>query len=69
MREAEQRGDMETFYRLLRELPVPAETLMAIKVGSWPPGTGAKWIREVGLNTELADAKYGPGWLDREGWK
>ena len=66
MREAEERGDMEEFYRVLRKLPVPAETLMALK--NHDP-LGARFIRELGLNTELADAKYGPGWIDREGWE
>lgn len=65
MREAEDRGDQVEFYRLLRKLPVPAETLMAIK--NHEP-LGAAFIRELGLNTEVADAKYGPGWMDREGW-
>ena len=27
---------------------------------------GADYIRRRGYNTENADAKYGPGWLDRE---
>ena len=27
---------------------------------------GADYIRRRGYNTEKADAKYGPGWLDRE---
>lgn len=65
MREAEARGDQAEFYRLIRELNVPAETLMAIK--NHEP-LGAKFIRELRLKTDLADAKYGPGWMDREGW-
>ena len=27
---------------------------------------GADYIREMGYNTEKADAMYGPDWLDRE---
>ena len=61
MWEAEDRGDMEEADRLLSEVEGPAHTLMAIKNS---PG-GADWIREMKLNTRLADEKYGPGWLDR----
>ena len=27
---------------------------------------GADWIRIRGFRTKLADAKYGPDWLDRD---
>ena len=52
-------GDNEEYYRLMRELNVPAETLMALKKGGH-----TDFIRERGLKTDLADAKYGPDWLD-----
>lgn len=61
MLEAKDRGDMTEYYRLLSELEGPAHTLMAIKRS---PG-GADWIREMNLNTRLADEKYGPDWLDQ----
>ena len=61
MWEAEDRDDMAEADRLLSELEGPAHTLMAIKES---PG-GADWIREMNLNTRLADEKYGPDWLDR----
>lgn len=66
MREAENRGDMAEFYRLIRQLNVPAETLMALKNHE---SLGPQFIREMGLKTDLADAKYGPGWMEREGWE
>ena len=59
MWEAEDRGDMEEYYRLLSEVDVPAHTLMALK------RTGnADWIRERNLRTTLADKKYGPDWME-----
>ena len=61
MQRARDRGDMETYRRLQRKMNVPAETLMAAK-----RSMGADWIRSRGFRTELADAKYGPGWLDRD---
>lgn len=62
MFEAQDRGDDAEYYRLLRELNIPAETLMALKRGG-----RSSLIRELGLKTDLADAKYGPGWLDEPG--
>ena len=62
MWEAEDRGDQAEADRLLSELEGPPEALMAIK-RSFP--NGADYIRELNLNTRLADEKYGPGWLDR----
>ena len=56
---AEKTGDMETFYALIRTIPAPASTLMALKKCGY-----ADFIRDRGLNTSLADAEYGPGWLD-----
>ena len=61
MMEAEDRGDQAEADRLLSTLEVPAHTLMAIKE---MPG-GVNYIRELNLNTRLADEKYGPGWLDQ----
>ena len=61
MQKARDRGDNETYHRLQRRLKIPAESLMAAK-----RTMGADWIRERGLRTELADAKYGPDWLDRD---
>ena len=63
MMEAEDRGDMAEADRLLSTLEAPPEALMAIK-NSFP--NGADYIRELNLNTRLADEKYGPGWLDRD---
>lgn len=61
MLDAQRRGDMETYYELFKQVPAPAETLMAFKKCG-----DADLIREMGVDTSLADAKYGPGWLDRE---
>ena len=62
MLDAKRQGDMDTYYELLKQVRVPAETLMAFaKCGD------ADLIREMGINTSLADEKYGPGWLDRVG--
>ena len=61
MWEAEDRSDMAEADRLLSKVEGPAHTLMAIKE---MPG-GADMIREMNLNTRLADEKYGPDWLDR----
>ena len=47
--------------RLFSKLEVPAHTLMAIK-NSFPDGVDM--IREMNLNTRLADKKYGPDWLE-----
>ena len=62
MMEAEDRGDMAEADRLLSKLEVPAHTLMAIK--NSVPG-GVEIIREMNLNTRLADKKYGPDWLEQ----
>ena len=62
MWEAEDRGDMAEADRLFSKLEVPAHTLMSIK-NSFPDGVDM--IREMNMNTRLADEKYGPGWLDR----
>ena len=59
--DAKRRGDFETYIELIRTVPVPAHTLMAIKKCGH-----ADTIRKYDLNTSLADEKYGPGWLDRE---
>ena len=64
MLEAEDRGDQAEADRLLSKLEGPPHALMAIK-NSIP--NGADMIREMNLNTRLADEKYGPGWLDRTG--
>ena len=53
---AHQAGDMDTFCELMRTVPIPASTLLAIKKAG-----NADVIREQGLNTSLADAEFGPG--------
>ena len=58
---ARRAGDMDTFYELIKAVPIPAETLMSLKRCG-----NADFIRRRELNTSLADAEYGPGWLDRE---
>ena len=55
------RGDREEFKRLTRKFKFRAESLMATK-----KFFGADYIRKEGLNTENADIKYGPGWLDKD---
>ena len=57
------RGDptLQIVLQLDIPLTVPPETLMAFKTCG-----DADLIREMGMNTTLADEKYGPGWLDRE---
>ena len=58
---AKKAGDIETYYELMRTVPLPAQVLMILKqCGS------ANFIWSEGLNTSLADPEYGPGWLDRE---
>ena len=59
--EALQRNDLEAVAEHMSHVPVPAETLMALKKCG-----DADRIRRLRLNTSLADEKYGPGWLDRE---
>ena len=56
---AQSEGDMDTYFELLKKVPVPAHTLRAIKRGGH-----ADFIRRYELDTSLADEKYGPGWLD-----
>ena len=65
MREAEARGDQVEFYRLTRELKRPGRDAHGDQE---PRAAGAEVHPELGLKTDLADAKYGPGWMDREGW-
>ena len=57
--EARQRGDNETADRLMQNLIIPAEALMAAK-----RAMGAEWIKERNLRTETAEAKYGKDWLN-----
>lgn len=59
MHAAMDRGDMDEYYRLVRELEPCAEALLATK-----EAFGAEMVRELGLNTSAADAEYGTGWLD-----
>ena len=54
-------GDREEADRLRRKIKMGAEGLMATK-----KLFGADFIREKGYNTENADKKYGPGWLDKD---
>ena len=58
---AMRRDDMATACEHMSKVPIPPETLMAFKTCG-----DADLIREMGMNTTLADEKYGPGWLDRE---
>ena len=58
--EARQRGDNETADRLMQNLIIPAEALMAAK-----RAMGAEWIEERKLKTETAEAKYGKNWLNQ----
>ncbi|MGB1873061.1 MAG: hypothetical protein ACPIFQ_01660 [Candidatus Puniceispirillaceae bacterium] len=46
--------------RMMRQMTLPASVLSALKTGM-----GADWIRSRGLRTDLADAAFGHGWLDR----
>ena len=55
------RRDFESAAQIVRKMKFPACHLMAGK-----KLFGADFIRERGYNTELADAEYGPDWLDRE---
>lgn len=57
--DASRRGDEETSWALLRQIDIPAETLMMSKLIA-----GADWIRSMGLKTATAEAKYGKNWLD-----
>ena len=58
--EALKRNDLAATSEHMSRVPVPAETLMALKKCG-----DADRIRRLRLNTSLADEKYGPGWLDR----
>ena len=55
------RKDKEEMDRLRRLVKFEAESLMLFK-----NEYGAEFVRSRGYNTEKADKKYGPGWLDRE---
>ena len=55
------REDKEETDRLRRLVKFEAESLMLFK-----NEYGAEFVRSRGYNTEKADKKYGPGWLDRE---
>ena len=59
--DARARGDHEEAKRIFRKVPLEASTLMVGK-----KLFGADYIRKEGLNTEKADAKYGPDWLDKD---
>ena len=61
MAEADRKGDAETYRKLRSQLRVPARTLRALKRAGH-----ADYIRRARLDTSLADAEFGPGWLDRE---
>ena len=52
--------DDEEATRLAKLILFQPESLMAIKIAR-----GAVHIRERGYRTDLADRKYGHGWLDR----
>ena len=54
-------GGLEEAKPFIRKIKFPACSLMATK-----KLFGADYIRKEGLNTEEADAKYGPGWLDED---
>ena len=55
------RKDREEADRLRPLVKYEAESLMLFK-----NEYGAEFVRSRGYNTEKADKKYGPGWLDRE---
>ena len=54
-------GDEEAAADLRTKIKWPAWSLMSGK-----KVLGADYIRKKGYNTELADRKFGTGWLDRE---
>ena len=58
---AMRRKDKEEMERLRRLVKFEAESLLIFK-----REFGAEYVRSRGYNTEKADKKYGPGWLDRE---
>ena len=55
------RRDFEAADKLIPKMKFPACHLMAGK-----KLFGAEFIRKYGYNTEEADKKYGPDWLDRD---
>lgn len=59
--EAVKGGDHESAWELRKQVIYPAEALLAAK-----RNMGADWIRKRGLNTKMADEKYGKDWLDRD---
>ena len=54
------RKDKEEMDRLRPKVKLEAESLMLFK-----NEYGAEFVRSRGYNTEKADKKYGPGWLDQ----
>lgn len=56
---AQGKGDWKTADRLMTLIDFPAEALMAIKRVK-----GADRIRELGVRTATAEAKYGKDWLN-----
>ena len=61
MADAKRQGDTATYRALLSQLQPPAWTLLGIKRAGH-----ADYIRRARLDTSLADAEFGEGWLDRE---
>ncbi len=55
------RKDKEEASRLRPLVKFEAESLVLMK-----QKFGAEYVRSRGYNTEKADKKYGPGWLDQE---
>ena len=49
---------VETYVKLLRAIPMPPAVLLRLKRAGF-----ADYIPK--LNTSLADAEFGPGWLDQ----
>ncbi|GHU34761.1 hypothetical protein AGMMS50256_28840 [Betaproteobacteria bacterium] len=52
-------GDEETAWAWLKYAELPDHALMTMKVN-----LGADFIREKGLRTETAEARYGKNWLE-----
>ena len=59
--DAVEKGDRAASSAAIRRIKIDPITLKGMKMF-----LGADVIREMGLNTELADKEYGPGWLDRD---
>lgn len=57
--DAKERGDEHLAWELMRKVDFPAEALMAAKMAN-----GADWIKQKGLRTHTAEAKYGRNWLN-----